>query len=324
MLQIEGPVWRETMADYGRLVAEIGGGGDVGVDARLDALTRAYARHAPHAAPVERASARARCPACELGSVEAVVARRPGPLVYGRCAACGHGLLMSNATGVGGPGYAGYEQERAYREGRGEALLQRIDRVAAGAKPGHKPGNLVEVGSGFGFTRAAAERRGIATVGVDVSPEAARVAARLYGFSTFTGTLAAALADPTSNVRAGQADLLLYQFVLEHIADPVAELCAAARALRPRGLLALLVPSMEARELEVFGASYRSFRADHLHLFSRDSAARMLRRAGFEARAVESGCNVHLLRGFLDEAELQSIYEAGRGPDLFVVAEATR
>lgn len=337
MLQIDVSAWRETLADYARAVAAApGAGAMLEVDDRLRALADAYTRHSPHATPLPDPLLRSKCPACELGAAEAVVARLPGPLVFGRCADCGHGLLLSRfpsdaelravyADGSyyvrrteAGVGYDAYEAERSYREAKAEALFDRILRIASGS--GATIGSVVEVGSGFGFARAAAEHREIRTLGVDLNPEAARAAKRLYGLATFTGTLDSALVDPSSNVRPGASDLALYQFVLEHVTDPVRELEAAARALRPQGFVALLVPSMEARELEVFGASYRSLRADHLHLFSRDSIARVLGRAGFEVVALESGCSVHLLRGFLSEAELESLYGAGSGPDLFVMA----
>ena len=78
---------------------------------------------------------------------------------------------------------------------------------------------------------------------------------------------------------------------------------------------------IEATELEVFGASYRSFRADHLRLFSRASLARALGAAGFAAPAVESGCNLWLLRGLLADGELERLHADGRGPDLFALSQ---
>jgi hypothetical protein len=77
---------------------------------------------------------------------------------------------------------------------------------------------------------------------------------------------------------------------------------------------------MEATERRIFGASYRSLRADHLHLFSRASLRRCLARAGLAEKAFKSHCALHLLRGFVGAAGVEEIYRAGRGPDLFMVA----
>ena len=216
---------------------------------------------------------------------------------------------------TGGAGYPDYEPERAYREQKGGRI---IDWMLSGFAGEPTPHTLVEVGSGFGFTRKAATDRGLLTVGVDVSPHAGRAAKRLYGMETFVGTLASAL--QASAVVPGGADGVLYQFVLEHVSDPEVEIQQAARALSPGGVIGIIVPSMEAVELSVFGASYRSLRSDHLHLFSRDSLTRILSRAGLDPISLQSECNVHLLAAFLSPAELHHIYESGRGPDLLVLA----
>ena len=86
--------------------------------------------------------------------------------------------------------------------------------------------------------------------------------------------------------------------------------------------MVLLVPGMEAAEIDGFGASYRSFRADHLHLFSRASTERMLARAGFTLVRLETFCNIHLLAEVLSPRALARVYETGRGPDLFVLARS--
>jgi hypothetical protein len=82
-----------------------------------------------------------------------------------------------------------------------------------------------------------------------------------------------------------------------------------------------VVPSADAAEAEVLGASYRSLRADHLHLFSRRSAELLLRAAGLAPAAAATACNLHLLLGVLSAEELaRDVYRAGRGPDLTIVA----
>ncbi|WP_394821067.1 class I SAM-dependent methyltransferase [Pendulispora albinea] len=247
--------------------------------------------------------------------------------IFGRCDDCGHLALVEGAASGevysragyysrrdgGGAGYASYLAEREYREHKGGRLLDRI--IAA---TGRTPASLLEVGSGFGFTRQAAADRRIPSVGVDVNPYAAQSALDLYGFRTFTGTLAQALDEEA--IRPGAFDLVLHQFVLEHIPDPIAELSAVARALAPGGFAAAWIPSAEAVELEVFGAAYRSLRHDHLHLFSRRSIARAFRAAGLTLTISETDCSLHLLRGFLDDAELRALYASGRGPDLLALA----
>lgn len=257
-----------------------------------------------------------------LGEAYRLRVRRSAPCRYDRCRRCGHGRLIDppppddlyrsaayyQRRDHHGVGYEGYLEERPYREEKGARLLARLQ-----ARRGQR---LLEVGSGYGFTRAAAERLGVATAGVDLNPHAVAQARELYGFETFCGTLGEA-----PELRRGGFQIVLYQFVLEHLADPTVELRLAREALAPDGVLALLVPSMDALEIEIFGGDYRSFRPDHLHVFSRRSIGLCLARVGFRLRLVESGCSLHLLRGFVGQSWLQAVYDEGRGPDLLVIAD---
>ena len=336
MLQIAPDAWLATLAEFQHEVPPAPPGETVEDELRrcLGALARVFRRHDPHTAPAAVADGPTACPACGERQVAPLLTRRPS-MRYGRCASCGHGVLLGDGApadeaavhalyaGPGyyrvrtadGVGYDAYDSEAAYREAKGARL---VERLRAGMPA---PRTLLEVGSGYGFTRVAAERAGIRTAGVDLNADAGAEAARRYDLATFCGTLAQALLSPASEIAAGAFDIALYQFVLEHVVDPARELGAVRAALRPGGTLAMLVPSMEAAEIGVFGGSYRSFRADHLHLFSRASLAALLEPAGFRVVACESGCNVHLFRDFLSPAALSHLYESGFGPDLFLLAE---
>jgi SAM-dependent methyltransferase len=336
-LQISLETWQRVLTDYWAHVTAPAPGETVDdeIERCLAALASAYRPYSPHELPRPLGEPARVCPMCEALAVRPFVARRPD-VTYGRCEACGHGLLLNgrgraeedvralyrsadyySGRAPDGVGYDDYDREAAYREIKGALLAERLRQLQT------PPATLLEVGSGFGYTRAGAERAGLRTAGVDLNPHARDRAKQRYGFDTFVGTLAEALASPESQVPPGAWDAVLYQFVLEHVPDPVSELTTACRALRPGGWLALLVPSMEAAEIEAFGASYRSFRADHLHLFSRASIGAVLQRAGFVLQLAESFCNIHLLREVLSASALTHLYRSGRGPDFFVVARAS-
>jgi 2-polyprenyl-3-methyl-5-hydroxy-6-metoxy-1,4-benzoquinol methylase len=335
-LRIDEPTWRRAVETY----ADRWSPAAATVADRLGVLRDAYASAVgPAGLPADVPTPA--CPVCEQATVAPAYARALDPpsaheqpdgaggstMVYGRCPTCGHGLLLAGAAadgiynsptyysvqGVDGVGYAAYAAERDYRESKGDRLLQWI-----AARVGTRPRRMLEVGSGFGYTRSAAERLGITTLGVDLNPCAVEAAAGLYGIPTVHGTLRSALA--SGDVAPGAWDLVLYNFVLEHVHDPAAELRDAAAALAPDGCLALVVPSMDACEVDVFGGTYRSFRRDHPHIFSRRSLATLLARAGLSPLTVETECNAHLLRGFLTDAELRALYERGGGPDMIVLA----
>jgi SAM-dependent methyltransferase len=338
-LQISEDVWRATLGTYAAALPSPVAGEDVDGELSrcLGTLAAAYKTFSPHASTLVPNDDPARpCPACGLSTLRPFLlrGRPPEALCYARCDRCGHGALW-NAQEITaedvrarysdkgyyqkrdqqGAGYDGYADEADYRENKGARLIDRFLTL-----PGQKVRNLLEVGSGYGFTRAAADRAGLTSAGVDLNGQACAEAQRRYGLSTFRGTLEDALATPASGIVAGSWDLILYQFVLEHVVDPIRELDNARLALRAGGWLALLLPSMDAIEIDVFGSSYRSFRADHLLLPSRASLQLLLARAGFQVEVLESTCNLHLFREFLSPEALARIYATGRGPDLFVIA----
>lgn len=322
-LGIDEAQWSATLDRYCELLVP-----EANVEQRLKALSAAFSAVAPYAAETPGWAA-VSCVVCSTGAVTPVVAKRASPttLVYGRCAQCGHGQRLAGPAVDGiyqsdayyrqrsadGSGYAAYAAERAYREAKGARLLDALQ-----ARVGSTPSSLLEVGSGFGYTLAAAAGRGWQSQGVDLNPEAARAAKAIYGFETATSSLDQALS--SGRVAAAAWDVVLYQFVLEHLAEPGAELATAQRALAPHGTLVLVIPSMSSFELDVFGSSYRSLRADHLHLFSARSITELLEAAGLSLLSLQSHCNLHLVRGFLEPPELEELYRSGSGPDLTVLA----
>lgn len=322
-LGIDEARWSATLDRYCELLPA-----EANVDQRLSSLGQAF-RDAGPPAPELPAAAPVGCAACGALAVAPVVTKHanPTPLVYGRCLDCGHGQRLSGPElddvyqrdtyyrerSSDGTGYATYADERAYREAKGTRLLELLDQQLPA-----RPRSLLEVGSGFGYTLAAAAQRGLRTQGVDVNPEAARATQAIYGFQTETSTLEQALA--SGRVACASWDVVLYQFVLEHLASPSAELAVARSALVPGGCLVLIVPNMESFELDVFGSAYRSLRSDHLHLFSTRSLGLLLGASGLAISSLHSHCSLHLLRGFLDADELSRLYQGGRGPDITVLA----
>jgi SAM-dependent methyltransferase len=335
-LQITPDAWRAVLAEYRASVPPPIGTEtlDEEIHRCLTALGPIYRRHDARDVPLPASVPSAVCPGCRQSGAAAAVGVS-ARLLYGRCTRCGHGLRIGDGvvwnesvvrqrhTGADyfrkrdeeGAGYDGYDRDAAYREAKGARLIERLRTL-----PPPEIRTLLEVGSGYGYSRVAAERAGIRTGGVDLNGDACREAAGRYGLSTFQGTLAEALASVPPRLDRGTWDAVLYQFVLEHVVDPAHELTVAREALRPEGWLVLSVPNMGAAEIEVFGPAYRSFRGDHLHLFTRASLAAMLAEAGFHLYLVESGCNIHLFRDVLSPPALARLYESGRGPDLFVVA----
>jgi len=325
-LRIDEACWRRLVDGY---IAECPDGNE-SLASRIRVLGQIWRSIAPSEAVLDESFEYVRgCPVCKTDAVTVVAARQQeaaSPLVYGSCGVCGLGVLLqggANSSIYSQPDYyrrrkdAGYDNylaEHRYRESKGQRLVEWIQK-----RTGRPLRTFLEIGSGFGYTRAGAEHLGFKTAGVDLNPHAAKTALELYGQNTFTGTLADAV--ESGAIMTGLHDIVCYQFLLEHLDDPAGELLLAAGALSPNGVLALVVPNMQSLEREIFGASYRSFRRDHLWLFSVESLKLLLDQAGLRAVSIESECNIRLLAGFLSEAELDQLDADCRSADLRIIAE---
>lgn len=327
-LRIEESHWRLFENEFAARFPDRSGT----LDQRISMLKQVWRSISPHEDILAESFEHERlCPVCSAEAVSPVTARRQNfapSLVYGACESCGLGILLQGASdgGIysdgnyyeqqdsGGAGYHNYLEDRSYRESKGLRIVEWIKQRA------RRPlRTFLEIGSGFGFTRAAAESLELITAGIDINPHAAKIAKENYGHHTFTGTLESAIG--TDSIAKESYDTVCYQFLIEHLEDPAAELRFANQTVSPNGVLALVVPNMQAREREIFGASYRSYRSDHLWLFSVESLKLLLDQAGFRMLEIESECSIRLLRGFLTEPELDQLDAKCESADLLVLAE---
>jgi SAM-dependent methyltransferase len=79
----------------------------------------------------------------------------------------------------------------------------------------------------------------------------------------------------------GPYDLILFNHVLEHVADPVADLTAARRLLAPGGVCVVRVPTASSAVWKTYGTDWVELDAPrHLFVFSHDSLRRTAETAG--------------------------------------------
>lgn len=276
----------EQVLDDVRAAFQPQAAGVVSLPRRLAILARVFRAHNPHHAPLPPGP-EGPCPVGCGGVMAPFLARRlgDGVLVLGRCGRCRHGALLSGGAKI--------PPEGALDEPAREWLLPWISEACDLGS-----GALLYAGGGA-VVPGSSEHK---------APPGA------------PGGLAEALA--SGAIPAKAHDGVIFQSLLERAPDPVLELIAARKALRPGGFVVVVVPSAEAAEFGVFRSAYRALRSDHLHLFSRASLLTTMSRAGISLEFTKSTCELHLLRDFLSPQHLASIYTSGRGPDLIAVGRA--
>ena len=213
-----------------------------------------------------------------------------------------------------GVGYGSYGAQSGWRTEKALTLVRRIRGIAAslGCDLNHGT-RLLDVGSGYGFFRKAAEGQGWSSQGIEVSRYAIEVAEKEFGLQTFAGTL-----EEFAQSQPGQFDVITLFDTIEHVSDPLSLMCEVRALLAPRGMCVVRTPNLAALELRVFGGWYHSFKLEHLHYFSPESLSWTLEQGGLAPVFLTS--DSHLLAGFLGAA-LHRYARLLAGSDLFAVGQ---
>ena len=108
-------------------------------------------------------------------------------------------------------------------------------------------GLVVDVGCGGGLFARMLRERGAPILGLDNSPEAAKIAWKNNGVAVVCGDFA------SSPIARGACAMVTMFHVIEHVYDPVAYLRTARDLLRPGGRLILQAPNASSWQFLVFG-----------------------------------------------------------------------
>lgn len=211
---------------------------------------------------------------------------------YRRCAACGHFLAVHDldldrlyegeymdSTYAGDRLRETFEQIMGLPPERSDNV-QRVERIERfWSDRGGAPGaTLLDVGSGLGVFPARMKDAGWACTALDPDPRSARHATEVVGVE-------AVQADFATAAGLGRYDLVTFNKVLEHVADPVAMLARAREFVADGGAVYVEVPDGEAAAQE--GLGREEFFVEHLHVFSAASLALLADRAGFALARLE-------------------------------------
>lgn len=143
-------------------------------------------------------------------------------------------------------------------------------------------GELFEIGAAAGWFLAEAARSGYRVRGVEPSPQLSDHARRVAGRDIATG-----YAEDTAPVAS--ADVACLWHVLEHSAQPLTLVRAAAAQVRPGGLVFVEVPNIASPAAQRMGARWSMLEAGfHLVHFTPSALREALERAGLVVLSIES------------------------------------
>lgn len=219
------------------------------------------------------------CPVC--GQPESQAFWVLDVCVFDRCTGCGHVFQnprpSSDALGRRYDGdYTRYEVENAGPFLRLMQLgLQDIgfDRIEASLGQERR---FLDVGCATGALVEALGARGWQAEGLELCAPSALWGREHRGAVIHIGTLeSAAFPD-------GSFDVVHSSHVIEHVPDPAAFLRETHRILKPGGWCICATPNAASFQARLFGPTWRSAIADHVHLFSLSGLKRLMRNSGLE------------------------------------------
>ncbi len=163
---------------------------------------------------------------------------------------------------------ARYDEER---EGRVHTFRRSLSELSQHLSTGR----LLDVGSHLGVFVEVARAGGWDAEGVEPSRWAAELA-RSRDLPVTQGAVAD-LERP-----GGTYDAVTLWDVIEHLADPSAELCRLHRMLRPGGVIAISTMDVDAAAARLLGRRWPWYMQMHLFYFSRRTLTRLVEQVGFE------------------------------------------
>lgn len=160
-------------------------------------------------------------------------------------------------------------------------------RIAALAPELQNPsGPIVEIGSGDGHRCAQLKDAGWPRViGFELSKSrAARAQCRYPDVEIHNCTI------QQSNLQPGSLQVILMEAVLEHLPNPLEQLCSISRFLKPGGFFVMTTPNMDSGHFKLLKARWSPSLAPHVHLFLFGAASikTLLTRAGLQSFMIGS------------------------------------
>jgi len=144
----------------------------------------------------------------------------------------------------------------------------------------HKPGKLLDVGCGSGGFLQRMRATGWDVYGIEVDPQAGKIAQDAVGAHVHIGSLAEA-AFPDDSF-----DAVTMNHVIEHVHDPIGILRECRRVLKPSGHLVVVTPNVNSIGHSRFQQNWYGLDPPrHLYLFSQATLLASVQKAGFQEYA---------------------------------------
>jgi len=187
-------------------------------------------------------------------------------------------------------GYSRFKRQEWWASAAGRAL-GRVptfqDRARYGrdelCPPFVEGGTLLDIGCGAGGYLSAMKALGWNVMGIDLSPQAARIARESYGVPVTVGTL------ETAGLSKASIAVITMVHAIEHVPDPISHLRQCHHVLQPGGRLVLTTPNFSGLMSRLFADHWMALEPPrHLWLFTPETLRACVELAGFRVERIRT------------------------------------
>ncbi len=201
-------------------------------------------------------------------------------------------------------GYENYIEQASWRLEKSVKQINELSSIT-----GLQAGYILDVGSGYGYFRKAADDAGFKHEGIEISKHANKISKEIFGFDSNVGFLS----DYVEKFK-NCFDVVVLSDVIEHVPEPTNFLKEVYSVLKPGGFVIVKTPNIDCPEAEIFGQYYHSLKREHLVYFTYKSLVKAATTAGLSPFHITTIS--HLLKGFIGDDEIKKLAACNRGSDL--------
>lgn len=157
---------------------------------------------------------------------------------------------------------------------------RRLNKRAKVVTTHKKSGRLLDIGCASGqFLNQMRSWGNWDLAGLELSPTAAQEARERYNLAVTTGRF------QEIDFEDNYFDVVTLWDVVEHLHNPVNDLCRVAQILKPDGVVVLRIPTIDSLGAKLFGQYWIGYELPrHLYIFSRQTIKRILAKAGLQIK----------------------------------------
>lgn len=174
------------------------------------------------------------------------------------------------------------EKEEAVKKIKMESFdrrLQEIQNYVHGGK-------ILDVGCATGFFLEKAKSKGFDPYGLELSEFAFKQAHKTFGDHVFWGTIEDLFFENNF------FDVITMFDLLEHVTNPVTTLRCCRRILKPKGIIAAVLPDTSSMSAKVMGKGWTHYKKEHLFYFSKQAIASLMEKESFEVIQIKPAAKI--------------------------------